>query len=338
MWQLYVEVCDQRCVRWYCLHLIIFASRNKDVRTKILYIMGSGRSGSTLLDAMLSDQPEIFGAGELCNLLSAMDIRQNYCACGSRSAECPLWVEVRREWARAARADVATEYPALQNRIERVRSYPRHYGNSAGDPLMKKYLELTGALFEAIAKVTSATTVVDSSKAPIRALALSKMDDVELRVIHLVRDVRGVAYSNQQKFESDPRGGIMTALSGRGWTHAAVRWMLTNSVANRVRARLGDRAILVRYEDFVGQPAQTLQRLSAFSRLDFRPTAEKLQCGGAFKAGHQIEGNRLRMYDRIELKPDIRWRQHMSKTKKSLLPLLTAPVSWRYGYRPWSRE
>jgi hypothetical protein len=40
------------------------------------------------------------------------------------------------------------------------------------------------------------------------------------------------------------------------------------------------------------------------------------------------------MHDRIELRPDVRWREHMSKTKQSLLPLLTAPVAWGYGYHP----
>lgn len=305
------------------------------MRVKILYIMGSGRSGSTLLDTVLSDQAQMFGTGELCNLLSAMDLWRSYCACGERSAECPFWVQVRKEWSRNARTDPAIEYPALRSRFERVRSYPRHH-DAANEPSLRRYSELTRSLFQAIATVSGATTIVDSSKGPVRALALSRMDDVELRVIHLVRDVRGVAFSNGQKFKSDPKGGIMTPLNGRSWTRAAVNWMLVNSVANRVRERLGNRAILVRYEDFVMRPAQTLQRLSAFSGLDFGPTAEKLESGGFFKAGHAIEGNRLRMHDRIELKPDIRWREQMSKTKKVLLPLLTAPVSWRYGYRPMS--
>lgn len=305
---------------------------------KILYIMGSGRSGSTLLDTVLSDQPEMFGAGELGNLLSAMDVRHNYCACGVLSSGCPLWVEVRKEWSRAAKTDVAAEYPALRERIERIRNYPRHYGPSIDDAFLKRYLELTRALFEAIAGVSGAKTIVDSSKRPVRALALSRMDDVELRVIHLVRDVRGVAHSTGQRFESDPRRGLMTALTGTNPIRAAASWMLVNTVANKIRARLGDRATLVRYEDFVSEPVQTLQRLSAFTGLDFRSTTEKLERGGTFKAGHTIEGNRLRMYDRIEVRPDIRWRKQMSKAQKSLLPLLTAPVSWGYGYRPWSRE
>lgn len=316
-----------------CLNPGAVGGSNKDVRTKILYIMGSGRSGSTLLDTVLSDQPGMFGAGELCNLLSAMDVRHNYCACGRRSAECPVWLAVRAEWSRSAVTDVAREYPALQRRVERIRNYPRHRG-STSESFTERYLELTRALFAAIANVSGATTIVDSSKGPVRALALSRMHDVDLRVIHLVRDVRGVAYSTGKRFASDPKGGIMSALNGKSSTRTAANWMLVNAVANRVRARLGERATLVRYEDFVTRPAQILRRLSEFSGVDFAATAEKLERGRGFKAGHTIEGNRLRMHDRIELRPDIRWREHMSKTKQSLLPLLTAPVAWGYGYHP----
>jgi hypothetical protein len=300
--------------------------------------MGSSRSGSTLLDTVLSDQPGIFGAGELCNLITAMDVRHNYCACGNRSAECPLWTGVREEWSRVTKPDVAAEYPELRRRIERIRNYPRFHDGTTDDPLMQEYLELTRALFGAIAKVSSATTIVDSSKGPIRALALSRMKDVELRAIHLVRDVRGVAHSLAQSFASDPRGGVMTPLESKGPLRTARKWMLTNAIADMVRSRLGDRAILIRYEDYVTNPRATLQRLSAFAGLDFGPTAEKLEHGGAFKCGHTIEGNRLRTYERIELRPDVRWRKQMSKARKSLLPLLTAPVSWKYGYRPWSGE
>ena len=303
---------------------------------KILYIMGASRSGSTLLDTVLSDQPGVFGAGELCNLISAMDIRRNYCACGSRSAECPLWVAVRREWSSSTGPDVASRYTELRSSVERIRNYPRFRERAADDHRLQEYLRLSKALFEAIAKVSGATTIVDSSKGPIRALALSRMEGVEFRIIHLVRDVRGVAHSLAQSFDSDPRGGVMTPLEGKSSLRAARKWMLTNMIADGVRARVGNRATLLRYEDYVTSPRATLARLSTFAGLDFMPTAEKLEHGGAFKSGHTIEGNRLRTFERIQLRPDVRWRKQMSKAKKSLLPLFTAPVSWKYGYRPWS--
>ncbi len=296
---------------------------------KILYIMGYGRSGSTLLDTVLSDHPSVFGAGELCNLIGAMDVHRSYCACGVRSAQCPFWLKVRQDWSRVAGGIVENEYLRLQTRLYRYWLRPR-----LGDQLMTRYLSQTRALFEAIAETSDGSTIVGSSRAPLRALALSCMGGIEFRVIHLVRDVRGVACSTMKSWEPDPEAGIVAALPAERPTVAAAKWMLTNAIANRIRTLLGDRAILVRYEDFVTNPSITLQRISAFTGLDFEPVAAKLTHGGEFRAKHTIEGNRLRMQARIQLRPDVRWKSELSSVQKRFLPLLASPVAWNYGYRP----
>ena len=61
----------------------------------ILYIAGIGRSGSTLLDAMLDSHPELFGAGELTHVFEeiAHDAR---CSCGNSYSRCDFWQEVLR--------------------------------------------------------------------------------------------------------------------------------------------------------------------------------------------------------------------------------------------------
>jgi hypothetical protein len=301
---------------------------------KILYVMGFSRSGSTLLDILFSDHPGIFGAGELMNLIGAMDVNHNYCACGQPSNACPLWRQVRRAWARAVGDDVALEYPALQARLERVRNLPRYRQPHNGHDALGKYLAQSRALFNAIAEASGATTIVDSSKAPVRALALSRMRDVDFRVIHLVRDVRGVACSTRRPFKKNRAGGIMTEQSGMKPSVTAGKWMLINAAANRVRALLGSRAMLVRYEDLADKPLATLEHLSRFAGVDWTSTARKLRTGGEFSAEHMIEGNRLRMQKHIELKRDMRWRRELPRLHRAMLPLVTAPVAWPYGYRP----
>ncbi|MGH8144771.1 MAG: sulfotransferase family protein [Rhodanobacteraceae bacterium] len=301
---------------------------------KILYVMGFSRSGSTLLDILFSDHPGIFGSGELMNLIGAMDVSHNYCACGQPSSSCPLWRKVRRKWARTVGDDVALQYPALQARLERVRNLPRYRRPHDQNDALGKYLVQSRALFDAIAEASGATTIVDSSKAPVRALALSRMQGVDFRVIHLVRDVRGVACSTRRPFKKNREGGIMTEQPGMKPSVTAGKWMVINAAANRVRARLGSRAMLVRYEDLVNKPLATLERLSRFAGVDWSSTARKLGTGGEFSAEHMIEGNRLRMQKRIELKQDMRWRKELSRLHQAVLPLVTAPVAWPYGYRP----
>src|SRR5437773_1697066 len=56
------------------------ALTDRDVR--VIYIMGAGRSGSTLLDTILASHPEVVGVGELVNLHSAGWTAKEICACG----------------------------------------------------------------------------------------------------------------------------------------------------------------------------------------------------------------------------------------------------------------
>lgn len=301
---------------------------------KVIYIMGHSRSGSTLLDMVLSNAPSVFGAGELCNLIEAMDVWHGYCACGIVSPQCPLWSKVRQLWGSNA-GRVGEDYAGLQARFERLRHYPVRLRRYRRDPLMERYAARTRALFDAIAYASGSNVVVDSSKLPVRALALMQVSGLDVRVIHLVRDVRGVANSLLKSWAADPAAGIAAAQSGQSMTRVAMEWMVINAVANRVRARLREHAMLVRYEDLVADPVQTLRRISACSGVDFSAVGAKLEQGMPLRAEHAIEGNRLRLQKQVVLELDVRWHTELSKSAQHGLALLTAPVGMGYGYRPW---
>jgi hypothetical protein len=54
---------------------------------------------------------------------------------------------------------------------------------------------MTILLFTAVARVAGREGVVDSSKNPVQALALSRSTEIDLTILHLMRDARGVAWS-----------------------------------------------------------------------------------------------------------------------------------------------
>lgn len=62
-------------------------------------------------------------------------------------------------------------------------------------PLPGGYRALLGHLYRAIRRVTGARVVVDSSKNASYARILADTPGIRLRILHLVRDSRGVAYS-----------------------------------------------------------------------------------------------------------------------------------------------
>ncbi|HET8551786.1 MAG TPA: sulfotransferase [Gammaproteobacteria bacterium] len=297
--------------------------------------MGYGRSGSTFLGTALGGHPAVFAAGELSNIVKARKVHKEYCSCGVRSSDCAFWNTVAQHWNDAVGDCAELDYPAMMNRFERARHGllhrpPLHQRGRAWE----RYANYTRSLFSAIARTSSAETVVDSSKKPARALALSQIEDIDLRVIHLVRDVRGVALSMQKSWRPDPKKGIAVPLAPLRPSQVTAHWSFVNAQANRVRRRLGARAMLMRYEDLIAAPEAALQQISAFTDMDFVPVVERLSRGGGIEPGHQIAGNRLRMQSSIQLKPDTRWRRELSPLRRYWIRSLAAWLAFYYSCRP----
>ena len=63
-------------------------------RVKVLYIAGSGRSGSTILDRILGQLDGFFSVGELCNLWDRGLLAHRKCGCGVPVDQCPTWTGI----------------------------------------------------------------------------------------------------------------------------------------------------------------------------------------------------------------------------------------------------
>lgn len=308
---------------------------------RVLYVMGSGRSGSTVLDVVLGNHPEAVSAGELTNISRSgwadgrID-RSPFCACGRRYTECPFWSEVRRAWAASVGEKAIRSYPALQDDFERYRRWPRILREGrARSERFEAYAATTRALFGAVSSVSGRGVVVDSSKNPVRALALSMMPGLDLRPVHLVRDARGVAFSRKKAFRKDDEKGIARDIEAQPvWNSVAV-WGSMNLLSDGVVRRVGpERSARVRYEDFVRHPESTLAEIGRAAGLDLSGIAKKLRGGEALPIAHNAGGNRLRMGGSVRLMSEAEpWKNGLNARDKRVLLALAGPLLWRYGYR-----
>src|SRR5215472_7373359 len=91
----------------------------------VVYIAGSGRSGSTLLERTLGEIPGFVNVGELIDLFRREASRADRCGCGLPFGDCPFWASVGERafggWAAPCIADV---HP-LQRRVAQQRYLPR---------------------------------------------------------------------------------------------------------------------------------------------------------------------------------------------------------------------
>lgn len=300
----------------------------------VIYISGSGRSGSTVLDTLLGNHAEIEGLGEVTQLLELGWLGGERCACGRRVPDCRFWSAVRARWDSELGAPDLADVLARQRRIERLRNWRQLAAGRRSPAGFERYAEEMRALFAAIRSVSGKPILLDSSKRPARALALSRVPGLDLRVIHLVRDGRGVAWSLQQALARDERGGVARARSPRPVLRTAVFWAVVNHFSERMCRRLGPAAsIRVRYEDFAADPVTFLAPVGRITGVDLGEVARSAAAGEPFAVGHTVAGSRLRMAGSIRLRLDERWRQNLSQRQRMLFRLVAGRYLKRYGYR-----
>ncbi len=305
---------------------------------RVLYIMGAGRSGSTLLDTVLASHPDAVGGGELVNLHSAGWSSNEVCACGKLGTECDFWTRVRSAWQRRAPGATVASYVVLQKQFE----FPHWFGLIQFVRLVRQrflpttdfqsYLHQTEALYQAIAEVSGRSIIVDSSKTPIRAAVLSRIRGLDLRLIHLVRDARAVAWSRRKSLTADQTAGVQTTIKSRPSWYSAGYWAFINLLSMIVCLLCRSQSRRLRYEDFVTEPQRELERLGALCGLDFATTAAALLHGNSIRVEHPIAGNRMRMGGSIRLKPDWEWRDRLPAREQVICWLCAGWMLWLFGY------
>jgi hypothetical protein len=90
--------------------------------------------------------------------------------------------------------------------------------------------------------------------------------------------------------------------------------------------------IRVRYEDITLSPKTEFKRLGDFLGLDLDSLANKLLKQEPFTIPPLLDGNRVRLKDKIIVQYDDSWKKDLSRSKKILALLITFPFSCVFGY------
>lgn len=295
-------------------------------RQKVLFIGGYGRSGSTLLDRLLGQTDGFFSAGEVRHLWQEGLVENRRCGCGVPFSECEVWREVL---AHAFPDGVDRDAVGrLKVRVDRAFRIPQIV---AGAPAgfrrdRDAYLALLSRLYDAIGAVTGAHVIVDSSKDVSQGWLLTRAD-VDLAVVHLVRDSRAVAYSWRQRTYNPGNGREMRRHSG---FRSALEWNAINGLTSALR-RTGAPFELVRYDDLVVDPEGTVGRIIDLAGEKSRPAlaGTRLVLG----THHTVAGNPNRFQTGpVTIRPDDRWREVSAPSDRAVVTALTLPVLRRYGF------
>jgi Sulfotransferase family len=304
---------------------------------KILFLMGTSRCGSTVLDNILGEIDGFFTGGEIRFLWERI-LQGRHCGCGARFVDCPIWSGIIQEgsgeqspeeW--AERVNQSQRGSArLKHTLRLVRTSARR---AASKEHLGFFLETMERLYEITARSTGARVIVDSSKRPSNGALLHLMRNVDPFIVHLVRDPRAVTYS-QAQVKQNPDRQIPGKMPQTGTIESMVHWNATNTSAELVRARHGkSRSLLIRYEDFVAKPRQVVQKILNLIREPHSEPPFIEADTVELRPNHTVSGNPSRFQaGTVRIRSDERWIAGLSSRDAMMTSALGAPLILKYRY------
>ena len=322
-------------------------------KTRLVYILAASHSGSTLLAILLGGHPGICTVGEL-KATSMGDVDHYLCSCRARIKECPFWSDMKQEMAdRGLSFDITDAGTDLLNGagpyIRRLLR-PLHRGpalelvrdaalslSPAWRSRLSRFQIRNSSLVDSLRARTGRDVVVDSSKVGIRLKYLLGNPTLDIRIVRLIRDGRGVAlaYVDPARFADAADPGLRGGGAGRGRedekltvAEAALEWRRSNEEADAILSGLDpSRWRNVRYEELCADPDRTLRSLFGFIGVDPGVGVEQLDFGGLHVIGN---GMRLDISPRILL--DERWRQTLGPLDLRVFDSVAGSLNRRLGY------
>ena len=291
-----------RPVGVYSARGVLNAGRyDKAMLPKILYITSCGHSGSTLLDSMISAHPNVFSVGEIYFIhLYAHVLKEkneveaygNECTCGAETIwDCAFWTRVEESMA----SESGMSLKDLNFReTEDIDEYRRQ----------------NVALFKAVADISGAEVIVDSSKAPQRLHKLMRTGAFDITPVHLIRNPKGMVYSHIKK-----------NITARHFGLKRTSLLFTKRVIQTRLLLRGMDFPTVRYERFVQAPEEHLRRIMPAAGLDFVP--EQMEWANTEK--HNIGGNTNRRNTSSEIRLDTKWKTRLTMMQKLTIDTIALP-------------
>lgn len=318
------------------LHSVELSTKARMGQMRVLFIGGFGRSGSTLLERLLGALPRACGLGEVALLWERGLTNNERCGCRRRFRECEFWRGVAElafgGWDQIDVRHVRT----LRDSISRIWHVPRLASGRLTDAqraMVSEYAQYYHRIYQAAAALTGSRLVVDSSKHAALAFCLRWAPALDVRVVHLIRDPRGVAYS-LTKHVLRPETDGRVAMVRHSPTRSAMLWTGHN-LACDLLASSGTPVYRVRYEELLARPRETVRAIASFAGLDAPESALSYldEQHVDLDVIHSPAGNPMRFATgRVPLRLDSAWRTAMPARTRRLVGALCSPLLVNYGY------
>ena len=302
-------------------------------RRRVVYLAGSGHTGSTLLALLMNTHPAVASVGEVAvkpRIRHRNDAHRQKCSCGALVGDCGFWRRIFQQvneqglefgpdtWTN----DYRFTHPLLHRVFTRESSHAlvrafRGWSERRLPAYRRRigFIDRVNAAFvDAVLEATEADVFFDTSKGAVRLARLLASPEFDVRVVTLVRDVRAFAASARRR-------GVSLAEAAGTWKKDQL------TIRREVAALSPDRRTLLRYEDLCADPAATLRRLCDFCGVAHAEFPRRL-----FSHEHHVLGNNMRMAGPIEVRLDQRWRAELTESDQAKAVRIAGSLHREFGY------
>ena len=311
----------------------------------LIYIVGRGHSGSTMLELLLNRSSNIAAMGEI-DMLGLQIYRDQQtrwvgnCSCGSRPQACEYWGRiigcVHQEFGvnmttnpfgwRISDVGVEEEYGLRApfawswykfHRLVRTIAY-RGNGQSAGPftRIYRSWIENRDYVASKYASFRDVSAVVDSSKDPLQMRDIVAHSRLRVKVLFLTRDVRALAWSAVRKGRSSAK------------SEAASWAKLNNDILRFLRGIDTDLWMQVSYEQLCSDTEKYLDKIHRFIDLPRIALSHEEE----LDRRHTIAGNRTRLRALTTISEDQGWIDNLSAEQIDVIRSEAGSAARQFGY------
>lgn len=263
----------------------------------ILYIVSDVRSGSTVLENILSKSKDIISLGEL-HLLDSHIHKGKWgatwnwnCSCGKSFTTCEFWLSVYKELGIKSAQEI-TKTQLSEGYYNRKDDISQH--NEA--------IQILNKIYQAVFKLSNCKVIIDSSKSPFQGVELYKNRENIFKFIHLKRDVRAVTISKNKwsiKFFNKPLNlykVLINTFRYRAQSNSALKNVKEEDI------------FTIGYEEFFENPQHHLNKIADFVGFQRIEMPEYM----VLQNDHTIAGTPNR-FEKRKIKLDENWKESARK-------------------------
>ncbi len=289
------------------------------MKKTIIFIICSGRTGSTLLSKFLGTNSNAFALSEP-HYFDTQHTLGELCSCEKNYFECEFWTKVRKELG-LTESNVSefytSKYPfATGNYINKAIRYISLwlYSRFSIPFIDKQYssqIRNEIKVLKSVIKLRNEQVIIDASKSLVRAIFIEHelKDHFQFKYIYLKRDPRSVITSwkkNSVTIET-AKGPIIKKGNNSNFdiVERVRHYQLVQRNINLLFNIFSKKKINIVYEDFVANPKAVYQYLGDYIGMEWENKMLKLD---SFEH-HLLGGNYSRINAKSIHQPKIEWSQ-----------------------------